>query len=832
MNKFYLPRNMENLIPRLKIFLQLFFLFGISAVANSQQLPGKMEVDSNMGKTVSKLTVYTANHPIEKIYLQLNKPSYERMDTIWFKVYTVIGSAHQLSAVSGVAYAELMKDDSVIRHLNLKLESGTAASNFILPPNIESGIYHIRAYTDWMKNEGPSGFYDQPLKIGDGPLIGKATIVSTKKITAPLTNTPAEADVQFFPEGGYLVIGLRSVVAFKATNPDGSPAIVSVNITDPDGNDVAVAESGHEGMGIFAFTPQEDKSYKANIHFSNSSVQTIALPQALTEGYTFTINNRGKDTLVVKIAANTPLLKSKAGTGFYVIAQSGGKVYYTTSSKLNESVYSIRIAKNHFPTGVIRFTLFSGIGEPMNERVVFIQQPDNLNLKINSGKSTFAPGEKINLELTGSSPTNQPVIGSFSTAVISESKVPVNGATEPTIFSQLLLSSEIHGTINDPGYYLANQDDKTIADLDMLMLTQGYRKLEWKRLLDSVNKMPKYAASSGLSISGRVASINNNKPLPNAKVTLFIASKQFTLDTLTDIDGKFVFAGLDIDDAVRIIIKAKSANNSNNVNIVIDQPEKIPNSITFNKKLTSITSGTLKNSNPNDEKPSNDSKLLKEVNVNQRVKNSAPDLSYSANLNGGGNADQVVMGADLATMGCVTIAECLASKLSMVSVRGNNVSYVGRGGGGPMTVFINGTIGSLNGISAGDIYSIEVLTSVHYKAIYGHDAAHGLLLITTKRGIPDNERIPPEKTPGLVNYEFNGYYKAGSFYTPKYNSPTDAPKQDARSAIYWKPDILTDKNGKANLEFYNAGKGTYRVVVEGIDDEGHLGRQVFRYTVE
>jgi len=829
---------MKNLIPRFKIFIQLFFLFGISAVANSQQLPGKMEVDSNMGKTVSKLTVYTANHPIEKIYLQLNKPTYDRMDTIWFKVYTVIGSAHQLSAVSGVAYAELMKDDSVIRHLNLKLESGIAASNFILPPNIEPGIYHIRTYTDWMKNEGPSGFYDQPVKIGDGPPIGGATITSTKKIAAPLTNTPAEADVQFFPEGGYLVNGSRSVVAFKATNPDGSPAIVSANITDADGNDVSAAESGHEGMGIFAFTPQEGKSYKANVHFGNSSVQTIALPQALAEGYTLTINNRRKDTLVVKIAVNASLLRSKAGDEFYMIAQSGGKVYYTTSSKLNESVYSIRIAKNHFPTGIVRFTLFSGMGEPMNERVVFIQQPDNLNLKINSGKSTYAPGEKINLELTGSSPTNQPVIGSFSTAVINESKVATNEAMEPTIFSQLLLSSEIHGTINDPGYYLANQDDKTIADLDMLMLTQGYRKLEWKKLLDSVIKTPRYPASSGFTISGVVTSASNNKPLAKAKVTIVVASSQFTMDTLTDNKGKFTFTNLDISDKVHVILKAKTANNSDNVNIIIDQPEKIPNSLSFNKKLPStITGGTVQNNNPSDEKPSNDSKLLKEVNVNQRVKNSGPDLSYSANLNGPGNADQVVMGADLVKMACVTIGECLASKLAMVSVRGNAVYYIGRGnasrvgGALPMTVFINGAIGSLDNIDANDIYSIEVLTSVHYKAVYGHDAANGLLLITTKRGIPGYEQ-PREKTPGLLGYEFSGYYKAGSFYTAKYNSPADALKHDARSAIYWKPDILTDKNGKANLEFYNAEKGTYRVVVEGIDDEGHLGRQVFRYTVE
>ena len=43
----------------------------------------------------------------------------------------------------------------------------------------------------------------------------------------------------------------------------------------------------------------------------------------------------------------------------------------------------------------------------------------------------------------------------------------------------------------------------------------------------------------------------------------------------------------------------------------------------------------------------------------------------------------------------------------------------------------------------------------------------------------------------------------------------------------------TDKNGNAAFEYYNSdGQGTYRVVIEGIDDKGNIGRQVYRYKVE
>jgi uncharacterized protein YfaS (alpha-2-macroglobulin family) len=79
-----------------------------------------------------------------------------------------------------------------------------------------------------------------------------------------------------------------------------------------------------------------------------------------------------------------------------------------------------------------------------------------------------------------------------------------------------------------------------------------------------------------------------------------------------------------------------------------------------------------------------------------------------------------------------------------------------------------------------------------------------------------------------------GFYKAREFYSPKYDHINEVTKQrDLRSTIYWKPELQTDKDGNASFDFYNAdGKGTYKVIVEGIDSKGNLGRQVFRYKVE
>jgi uncharacterized protein YfaS (alpha-2-macroglobulin family) len=88
--------------------------------------------------------------------------------------------------------------------------------------------------------------------------------------------------------------------------------------------------------------------------------------------------------------------------------------------------------------------------------------------------------------------------------------------------------------------------------------------------------------------------------------------------------------------------------------------------------------------------------------------------------------------------------------------------------------------------------------------------------------------------PGIVTYSPKGYYKSRTFYSPQYDKPTfDTHMADLRSTIFWKPNIVTDKEGKASVSFFNAdAKATYRVTVEGIDDNGYLGRRVYRYKVQ
>ena len=278
---------------------------------------------------------------VEKVYLHCDRPYYYGGDTIWFKAYTVIGEHHQLSALSGVLYCELVNgDDSVVVRHVLKLTAGITWNDFAIPRSYKPGNYHIRAYTNWMRNAGPEYFFNQ-----SGPDNRPATNLTPKTQTA-VSNKP---DIQFFPEGGELVEGVRSRVAIKSVNANGLGEDISGVIVDNDGNEVTSFTTRHLGMGAFALTPQVGKTYKANIIRADSSKLTVDLPAAHDAGFTLTVNNNNADSIYVKVAANDKMFRAAQNTVFYLMAQSAGKVYYTARSKLSAPVFTTRIAKKPFP---------------------------------------------------------------------------------------------------------------------------------------------------------------------------------------------------------------------------------------------------------------------------------------------------------------------------------------------------------------------------------------------------------------------------------------------------------------------------------------------------
>ncbi|MDB5149335.1 MAG: hypothetical protein JWQ57_3355 [Mucilaginibacter sp.] len=521
------------------------------------------KADSTLTGIITKTESFSSNHVAEKSYLHLDRFSYLPGDTIWFKAYVVAGAAHELSLLSGVLHVELISQkDSVIRRLNLPLDDGLATGDFTLSRSLSTGVYRIRAYTNWMRNDNNYGFFEQQIQVGP------QAINFTTAQQAPAKNP----DIQFFPEGGELINGLRSKVAIKAINVNGLGENVKGSITDNDGNEVAEFETQHLGMGVFALSPQTGKAYKAKITTQSGSTFAVDLPKAHDDGFVLTVNNRRSDSISVKINAAGNTFAAKQHTGYYLIGQSAGAVYYTTSFKLDNSAYIVNIDKQRFPSGIVQFTLFAQNAEPLNERIAFIRVSDTLKLNITTPDKKFGIRQKMQLNLDAADDADSKTQGSFSVSVINETRTGSNENAESTILSNLLLTSDLKGNIEMPNYYFNKVTDQTESDLDLLMLTQGYRHFDWKQILADKPTPLAYEPEKGLELNGTLKT-PGGKILANGKVNLYSNKEGVFADTVTDVNGNFKFRNFELSDTAKVVVQARKQNDGKNVAIFIKQPD-------------------------------------------------------------------------------------------------------------------------------------------------------------------------------------------------------------------------------------------------------------------
>lgn len=232
-------------------------------------------------------------------------------------------------------------------------------------------------------------------------------------------------------------------------------------------------------------TPEAGKTYKAIVKLPDGSESTIALPAALGTGYNLGVFDNDAGNIVLRVGASKAIADA-ANTTISIVAQQNGHIYYAANTPINKVSLTANIPKDRFPTGIVQFTMFSSAGEPLSERLVFVQNNDGMKLTVGTDKTIYAPRQKVALDLSANNTAGQPVVGSFSVSVIDESKVKVDEDAETTILNHILLTSDLKGYIEKPNYYFNKPTEQTRADLDALLLTQGYRRFVWKQILSDV----------------------------------------------------------------------------------------------------------------------------------------------------------------------------------------------------------------------------------------------------------------------------------------------------------------------------------------------------------
>jgi len=662
----------------------------------------------------------------------------------------------------------------------------------------------------------------------------------TLKTSFPLTTAALENDIQFFPEGGELIAELPSQVAFKAIRSDGLGVEAKGEIVDSEGTVIAKISSQHLGMGKFTFTPENNKTYFANVNFSDGTNGTFKLPMVKPEGISLSVDNTDTTNVKVTILANRAYLEKNHNTGFYIVGRNGGVIYYAAQSVLRNQEYKGAILRKNFPTGVVQLSVLSASGKVLSERIVFNRQADSLKMNLTADLPKYKQRQNVKMKLNAAS-LDKPALGNFSVAVIDESKVPVNENEEVTILSSMLLSSDIEGYIEKPNYYFYAVNNKKLEDLDLLMLTQGYRRYLYQDII--ADKLPKvtFLPEQGLAISGIIRR-KDGMPLTNGRLLLQIPDRSFYKDGTTDDKGRFIFNNLVFQDSVEVVVNARNNLNSDNLMINIDgEPfPAIDSNINAPDEILNLDSA-LSTYLQNNKLQNSSGFLLKEVAVEGRAAK-RPSHSDHASLTGlSMQADYLIKGEQFA--GCNNLLSCLSTALGLTYV--DNTLYLSRaynsGSRLPVEIYANGMpvdISYLYSIQPEGIESIEVFNNDGLTGINQRSNTQGVVVINmkevkkvkmTRQEIKD--LFPPTN---VMNFSPKGYSVERQFYVPRYTGPrTSLQSKDNRSTIYWNPILLTDENGNAEFDYFTADdKGTYRVVVEGLDEDGYIGRSVYHFEVE
>lgn len=638
--------------------------------------------------------------------------------------------------------------------------------------------------------------------------------------------------VQILPEGGKLLEGFINTVGIKSINSKGLGE--KVKIVFYNGKDtIGTSRTNDLGMGAFKLFLNPGDSLKVFADYGDGKLINVVVPEIYQSGYGLLINNQNENRMYAQVNVSHDLVNDE---DLFFVAHHLGKVLFVSKQKANKNELVFSLSKKELPSGVITITILDSKMEPILERPIFSYNKANLlPVNVTLQKNSFGHRERVNvgLEVLGSDTLK---ISALSASVLNISKIQDSYKDAPNILSTLLLSSDLTGYIEKPGFYF-DDDNINGLDMDYLMLTQGWRNIDWKAL--DMEVKPAFELEKNMSISGYTKKLGRSKPEAGAKVQM-ISTKNFMdfIDTVSNEEGYFKFDNVLFVDSVKFLISAQDEKGKRNIDIVYNKPvmadvgnnknsaeviwdvnQLYQDELDFSKKYFSqLESAGLKEK----------AILIEEVVVRANIK---PKVSKnSRNLNGPGNADQILTEEDLSN--CVSLDICLSGRLTGVYWQ-SGIPYNTRGNT-PMQVVLDGMFIEADQISmlnVADIESVEVLRNSNYTAVYGSNGGNGLIVITTKSGESSLRGYVPK---GIITIQPKGLHKNREFYKSKYDvSESVKIQQDLRTVIHWEPAIVTTNKGKATFDFYTADeKGKYIMVIEGLDLYGKICRKIVEIDIK
>ena len=788
-----------------------------------------------------RLAQYVATYWQEKVYLHFDKPYYSSGETLWYQSYLINAVTHQPGGRSSLLYVELINpDNEVMERHRLRVADGVAHNGFVLPDSLPSGNYRVRAYTNWMRNFDEAYFFDRafPVWAVDSTGIGQTLQqeLETEEETFVYEDQRSLIDLQFFPEGGELIDSLASLVAFKAMGPDGQSINVRGTIVDQNQQEVTQFDTHHLGTGGFILKPTHGEQYTARVNLQGVALE-FPLPSVRPRGYALRVGHHPQREQVKITVHGTPGLDVAGGQ---VVAHQRGVVFAAFTVQAGQPYLVVDLDRSLFPPGICHLTFFDAAGTPRCERLLFVNRPPAPTATLNPAAASYGLRDSVSVRLTLRDTSGQAVAGRASLTITNPQQIKYNPYAKD-IRSNLLLTSELKGSVEQPSYYLEDTSAEAYRARDYLMLTQGWRRFRWNEVLrDSAPKLS-YLPETGFTVSGQLVKFYNRDQADDGAVAMMVMEPNFFFaEGETGDDGRFAFVDNQFMDSTEVVVQArrkvgKKDRLRQDVAIKLDAFQTPPFAPRSRPRLTptlAMMADYLAQRRQIDQVDAAfnfDEKtiVLEGVEVKGR-RDERKDPFYRASALYKNPDNRLVLDSIPGANAALSIFDLLR-QVAGVRVVGTfpNQTAIIRGinslsGSSEPLFLLDGVPGGadlINSVNVNDVYFIDVLKGPS-AAMYGSRGANGAIAVYTRRGSAD---VINEERQGIINFTHPGYSQVRVFYAPRYG--TQKPKHvkpDIRSTLFWKPDIVFNEKGEATVSFYTSDQpGTYEMRLEGITAPGN-----------
>jgi hypothetical protein len=752
----------------------------------------------------------------EKIYLHVDRPFYVVGETMWFKAYNVEGGSNQFVGMSKVAYLEVLdKENNPVFQTKFAMQEGKGHGAVVIPTAVASGLYKVRCYTNWMKNFSPEYYFESTVSIVN-PFVKFEPNPDDKK---DLTY-----DARFFPEGGYLVQGLESKVAFRVIGANGKGIAFKGAIINQLNDTIVRFEPAKFGIGYFHFTPNANETYRAVVRDVKGKPFIYPITDIKSEGYVMQVKDSTNNLVSVTVSAKT---ESDPG-GVILLAHTRQTQMYADRRMMGKNSAVFVFDKNKLGEGISHITILNEKMKPLCERLYFKRPNKVLTLDGTTDKTAFDTREKVTLNLTAKA-KSLPALANMSVSVYLEDSI--KNPDPQDIGTYLWFTSDLAGTVESPQYYLQSDTKDADQAIDNLMITHGWRRFKWNEVFDNrTTEYPHLVEFDGHFVYGKM--INNITGAPASGIEAYLAPLDFPARLYTAVSNS--------DGSVRFELRNQFGPKEITVQTALNRDSiyRFEMANPFSKQFSSTQTGNFFF-----DKTKENTLLTRTINMQttnaflpKAFANPVAAITDSTAFFG--PPDEKYFLDDFTRF--PTMEEVLREYVRGVLVRRRNKEFHFRMidkllpntfySTDPLTLLDGIPIFNIDKLMEVDPLKVKKIETISGRYFLGAHSYPGVVSFSTYQ----NDLAGFELSSKVVVMQYEGVQTPREFYEPKYDSKTELSSRipDFRNLLHWAPEVNTDANGNAIVQFYTSDQtGTYKVVVQGMTANGAAGRRMFSFEV-